>query len=279
MLPIKEIITPALAKLYLTSNNNNRSLNKNLIKRYADAMVRGEWKMNGDSIRFSISGRLLDGQHRMSAIIESKRPIELLVIRGLAEDVFDTIDQGRKRRMADVLHIQGFKNNVELGSLLSLIYYHQLGDIGKMKSQYIFPFPTPQQLLCVLQKDEKAIEYSKKFFLKLRCNSRLVPSSICMYMHYVLVKKGYEKEAGVFLLHLIKGANLEDESPILWVRNYFIKLKGDGFRIDKIYAAALMIKAWNAYIQNKKIKNITHKMKDNFPKIYTPERDLLSPKI
>lgn len=73
-------------------------------------MSRSEWELNGDSIRFSETGVLLDGQHRLAAIIKSGVSIETLVVTGLPDSVFDVIDVGARRSAGDVLDIRGYKN-------------------------------------------------------------------------------------------------------------------------------------------------------------------------
>ena len=65
-------ITPAQAKKLLERNTNNRPVSKPHVKFLCGVIRRGEWKLNGDAIRFN-SERLVDGQHRLAACIETDR--------------------------------------------------------------------------------------------------------------------------------------------------------------------------------------------------------------
>ena len=70
-----ELITPKIAEQYLAKNSNNYSrLYKATVDQYAYEMLNGEWIFNGEAIKFNKSGKLVDGQHRLSAIVKSDVP-------------------------------------------------------------------------------------------------------------------------------------------------------------------------------------------------------------
>jgi hypothetical protein len=102
-------ITPELAKEILeTSNRDNRPLKKDHIKMLTNTLKKSEWMLNGESIAFSRSGRLLDGQHRLTACVNSGRPFKTIVIKGIEEDdAFGTIDIGKPRSVTDLMNLQG----------------------------------------------------------------------------------------------------------------------------------------------------------------------------
>ncbi len=69
----REWITPKIAQELLTFNDPNRTTNVDpvIIECYVDQMNRGEWFETGDCLKFNRSGRLIDGTHRLLAIIEA----------------------------------------------------------------------------------------------------------------------------------------------------------------------------------------------------------------
>jgi hypothetical protein len=81
-----------------------------LVARYAREIAAGRWKPNGETIKFTMDGVLLDGQHRLAAVALAGVGIETTVVWGLDPDCFDTIDSGRPRSAADMLAIQGIPN-------------------------------------------------------------------------------------------------------------------------------------------------------------------------
>lgn len=66
---VGEMITPVKAAEYLALNKNNRKLNEATVERYVNMMSKGEWIMNGEPICFDRYGNLVNGQHRLTAII------------------------------------------------------------------------------------------------------------------------------------------------------------------------------------------------------------------
>ena len=71
-----ETITPKLAEKWMEANKNNRPLRRSLVGRYAGAIRRGQWELNGESIKFDEDGVLFDGQHRLAAVVEANKPIK-----------------------------------------------------------------------------------------------------------------------------------------------------------------------------------------------------------
>ena len=115
-----ETVTPERAAVLLKGNTHNRSVNANYVQTLAREMTEGRWKVNGDSIRMNGS-TLIDGQHRLTACILSGQSFDTLVLTGLESDVFDTIDNGRKRTAGDVLSITGEKNATTMAAALSVV--------------------------------------------------------------------------------------------------------------------------------------------------------------
>lgn len=99
-----ETITPALAKEYLEKNAiNNRHLRPSHIEALATAMRRGEWILSHQGIAFNTNGKLIDGQHRLWAIIKYGFPVQINVTRGALPESFLVDDLGLKRTVTDVL--------------------------------------------------------------------------------------------------------------------------------------------------------------------------------
>lgn len=81
-------ITPADAAEMLKGNKSNQQPMPDHVKRLANHMKSGKWIVNGDTIQMNGS-RLLDGQHRLLAIIESGCTIETLVAEEVENNAFN----------------------------------------------------------------------------------------------------------------------------------------------------------------------------------------------
>ena len=92
-----ETITPEIAKTMLGENVNNRRISRDNVNLFAREIRNGEWRFNGEAIKFGKDGRLLDGQHRLLAVIAADKPLTTLVIRGLEDETQQTMDSAEKR--------------------------------------------------------------------------------------------------------------------------------------------------------------------------------------
>lgn len=126
-----EVVTPETAAKWLKTNVNNRALSRRSVERYSADMKNNMWQNTGDPIRFSKSGRLLDGQHRLTAIVESGVTISMLVIRDLEDRSQDAMDQGRARTAADVLSLHGERNTGQLAAAVKLFLVWDRGLLCK----------------------------------------------------------------------------------------------------------------------------------------------------
>jgi hypothetical protein len=104
-----ETITPQLAAEWLKGNSTNRRLVYNHLDRMCTEMKEGQWKVTGDTIKFN-GDRLLDGQHRLEAVVKSGVTIQTFVARSVDTDTFSAMDTGRSRAGGDVLSAFGYHN-------------------------------------------------------------------------------------------------------------------------------------------------------------------------
>ena len=115
-----ETITPDAAKDILDkSNRGNRKLRPAVVEKYAKMMRIGDWRLSPEAIVISNTGRLLNGQHRLSAVVKSGVTVRFLTIRGPSDDVFSVLDRGTIRTTADALGAD--KRTTEIARLIVMI--------------------------------------------------------------------------------------------------------------------------------------------------------------
>lgn len=115
-------ITPELAAEMLEKNRTNRKLVRRHVEILVGSLDRREWYMNGETIVFSWDGWLLNGQHRLTAIVESGVAADCMVVDGIDPEAFKTIDGGRVRRVGDVLAMAGEQNASKVAAAVSMFY-------------------------------------------------------------------------------------------------------------------------------------------------------------
>lgn len=102
-----EVVTPEIAREWLDRTRINRPLRADQVDAHVRDMKGGRWRPVGDPVRFDKDERLIDGQHRLTAIVKSGVDITFAVVRGLEPDDQLVIDTGVKRRAADQLILEG----------------------------------------------------------------------------------------------------------------------------------------------------------------------------
>lgn len=128
-----ELISPETAGHYLAklptsqSKIKQRALSPKTVSRYSGDMASAQWPFTGDPIRFNNRGELVDGQHRLQAIIDSNITQPMMVIRGLEPETFAVFDTGRARSFTDVLKSMGIPNTSMVAGVTRRVFYWQRG--------------------------------------------------------------------------------------------------------------------------------------------------------
>lgn len=126
-------ISPSLAAKYLEHNINNRSVSKGYVSFLAKIMLSGEYSVNHQGIAFDEDGNLVDGQHRLHAIVKSGVTVSMLVTSDLSKKAVRDIDSGRKRRYWDNQKMLGDNMHPLLPSVARTMF------ITKSLSQHAIP--------------------------------------------------------------------------------------------------------------------------------------------
>lgn len=115
-----ETIDPATAKALLDSSPGNRSISDSRVNAFADAMCAGDWKPWASPIQINTQGQLINGHHRLHAVIVANRAVQQCVTRNVPDDTIEAIDLGRSRTLSDVLSMPT-KHYVPNGTALAAL--------------------------------------------------------------------------------------------------------------------------------------------------------------
>lgn len=94
-------VTPEIAAKWLGRNDVNRKLREHRCAFIARSIEDGKWVTTHQAIAFSAGGRLLDGQHRLRAVIMANTPVKVWVAKNVPEDAFAVMDSGLPRKMCE----------------------------------------------------------------------------------------------------------------------------------------------------------------------------------
>ncbi len=102
-------VTPKMAKQWLETMGDNRTIKRHAVDCFARDMRRGKWKVTGDAIKFNPRRQLRDGQNRLHACIKADLPFSTFVAYNVQDEAILVIDTGSKRSPADQIRMAGTK--------------------------------------------------------------------------------------------------------------------------------------------------------------------------
>jgi len=101
------MIGPDLANELLARNTHNRPIRASHVAELAQDMRLGRWRLSHQGIAFDVHGRLMDGQHRLHAIVLAGVVVQMLVCTMVDAEANGVIDIQAKRSLADALALSG----------------------------------------------------------------------------------------------------------------------------------------------------------------------------
>jgi len=172
-------VTPTEAKQWLETKRSDKRSNRQQVRSYAEDMRAQRWMPNGDPIIFGQSGRLLSGVMRLQACVEADTAFPCLIIRGIDDAHFETIDSVRRRTVGDILTIRKEPNGRMLGAALVVLWRYANDDYVTPKRS-----PSAHALLQVLE-NNPGIRDSMKLA---QGASRFMSIAVAGALHYLFTR-------------------------------------------------------------------------------------------
>jgi hypothetical protein len=221
-----EQITPDFAEYVLeTKNSKNRSMKPANLRRLVTAIDNGEWIITNQGIAFDKEGNLLDGQHRLLAIVKTGKTLPIMVARNMDPKIFNCVDTGTARTAADGLYIQGCSASKHLAAGIKVYLLYKRFPRGSWTFAAV---PTHSEILQEYKDNQEVYDeitnqmgvYHRKFhFFNL---------SVGIPMYKLISEKNYSEEIlSEFWTQFSEGTNLNIDNPILSFRNQMMQ---KGFR-------------------------------------------------
>jgi len=264
-------ITPKIAEELISTNIwNNRNIIKSNVISLANQMSNGLWQSHtGETIKISNTGKIIDGNNRLHAVVRSGVTIQVYLASNIPEEAIMVLDTGAKRTIADALTIRGIQNaqikaasiqiytNLKSGYTSSLSSpngtdvtgHNQLRSIARTNGR----LSADQILEIYMERQNLWDEFTTKFM----ATCRIVDTSANIAAMWAYLHDYSESGAYEFIHRLVTGENLESDSPILILRNRLIQAK-----TSKVYSLTATeryiayITCWNKFRKNGKMKRL-----------------------
>jgi hypothetical protein len=257
-----ENITPPIASEYLKKNNCNRSLRKSTIVRYARDMASDNWDTTHQGIAFDRKGNLMDGQHRLHAIILSGVTVRMHVTRGVDPRANNGVDQGINRSTIDILHYQGIHvDYLSVGMVRWMMY-----DIAKGRETV--GMGTRAERIIFYKEHQEAISFVLSLFQKGQPLPRTRISSVLAAFgraYYHTKNKMKLEHAAEIMITGYAGQD-ETERWLINLRNNLLYLKSIAGEVIRMEIFAKAERALYGYLNGLEVsKTLTPTVKELFP--------------
>jgi len=249
------------ARTWLDDMAPNRSVSNTNLNNLIRAMEEGRWHQDASPIKFDRHGRLVDGQHRLFAIIHTGITQTFVVIWGVESDAMTTLDTGKSRNRADVLKIHDPTivdvNNVAAATTI-MLRWHKGARNNNLRNEYV-------------ANDEAVLfydEYKDDILDATRHGRKLMHgvgagSNQAFALCWWLISQKDAEDAEFFWDRLVDGQGLESGNPIYSLREMLRREAMSASTRDRMRAdviIALVLKAWNAYRSGETIQLLRFKV-------------------
>lgn len=266
-------VTPSMAEEILTRNTVNRPLRSGVAEKYARDMRAGEWEKNGEAVKIAEDGTLLDGQHRLWAVIYSGlKYVELLVLTDLPMSAIRTIDTGTPRNYADYRRISGnaegrtIKNPRMLQATARWLRWYENEwpalSLGKLPYTNAELDETANGHSGLLDAVDAATRTNKL---------RRLGYGQSIAGVYCLAREHNPDLADRWLQQLETGEG-EPDSAAITLRERLIAAKLSGQKLTSMRAAVYIIKSWNAFAEGDPLKHFKWQDEELVPGVYGTDK-------
>lgn len=236
-------VDPALMAVLMARNpaHWNRRISANLVGRWESVMRDDAWELNGETIIVAKTGELNNGQHRLTAGLRAGKPFETFIVFGIERSTRGSLDQGKRRTLADHLTMNGF-TNVNMRSSAAAVV---IGVLTRSVNVLAHGQITPNQVLAA-QEDHPHLMDATGQAHRIQTAFK-VSGAVFVGLHYLFSRRSKEG-ADLFFQHMLYGTgSAAKDDPVnrlqVFLRDHGMRHR----RHTRAEVVAVTIKAWNHY--------------------------------
>jgi hypothetical protein len=295
MFIVKVTVTPELALEWLTRDEarlpDGATVKQRPISQtHRDKLLRylrdDEWLLTSQGVALAPeapwnTGAVLDGQHRLAAIIEWGEPVDMMVAFNADPATFKTLDTGKPRNAADIMAMLGLNQRQHAASVAKLVYVWQmsLDDPGAFADWRNWPRYTVSntEMVDVIHKYPDLLDRMNetRALVAKPVNFNLPAATVFrMWVEQVWPEGTRPGPHGLsyvdqWLVQLRNGIGInEEDDPTATLRNWALDPK----KITKLYGGAVrevcllaMCRVWNSKVVGRGLTYLNIKGTDLMP--------------
>lgn len=255
-------VTPKQAADWLeTTNGHNRSLSTRYVDRLTQAFERGEYLFTGDTVKFDTEGNLIDGQHRLAAVVQYSKPLPMLLVEDLPFEVIHVIDaEARSRSLGDVLRIGGMKNAKALAAVIKTLWPMEIRGLPESGGDQRL---TVQQALEFIDR-RPSLEQSTVEGRRLAAVDANPLTAAEFGAFWDILTVANPREAIDFIENVAFGGGERNGNAVIVRRRIHKHMLTEQHR-SKVYVMTLFTKAWNAEMEGRVLSRYVIRDDDAYP--------------
>lgn len=265
------VITPEMARAMLERNSHNRPIRRPDIAEWSTVLRTGRWRYTHQGLAFDRDGRLQDGQHRLSAIVETGIEAEMMVSVGMPPENFSVVDTGRRRTAAQVLALSGATYASWLSGAVRLLCLYETW-AGAMLDHTSDRVGNDVIADAYEKMDGDDLLAACRLAQRLRAEIGTGPSGPVAAFYLIGRAVAPDAEpANAYAEALIHGGADETDPTYVVRRSLTRQAIGASRRLTSAEIMALVIKGWNAKLTGRKAATLTVRAGAAMPAPLAPE--------
>jgi hypothetical protein len=247
-----------MAHALLTLNTNNRNALPSRVTQYADLMRQGKWRLTAEGLGVSTRDVIVNGGHRLQAIIDSGCTVPMTIWFGCDPDEFMVVDGGRPRGADQLLAMRGYDYAALRSALAKIIMQMESGNKGIYSPQHVVAYAEEMDQ----QRARDACYHGQML-------ARVTTATAATLAHWhIATTSPNASRLAEFWRGLSSGEELN--GPRLHLREWLSKgeyAKRNSNHITVKRAAAFVL-AWNAWLGGKKRATFTWPLFTKLPEAF-----------
>lgn len=249
-------MTPDLAQRYLDTMRENRKYDSRWVAKLTEVIKNGEWILDGNCIKMDENGHLIDGQHRLRAVVASGETVTMEVKSGFKHDAINVIDAFTKpRSLADVATLNGIADAAATSCIISAYFRERNGysDTGRgtklSPTSMLREYNSRSGEWYRIVRESANVRRGKRTSLPL-----LTGSQIGGIAAYLIFDKGHPFDVVFTFFGQSLSSSASPNVNIDKLRTFLIKNSMSPKKYPWSIVHQAIAKTWNAYISGREIR-------------------------
>src|SRR5262245_5096001 len=261
-------ISSAVAKSLLDRNTRNRRKSNPDVDDWSTEMAAGRWRETSQGIGIARDGIIVDGQHRLYAIVDSGVTVSMIVVVGLDPEVFTVTDTGRRRTSADALGMVGETSTLQLAAITRACY-----EFDRLLGGARTPVRTRLHhdvLLAYRDGKEEPLREAVRFAQTVRTYGLPINKTAAGAAYFLIMRDGNDRPlAEEFFEGLKTGVSLLATDPRYVLRRVVTNDANSGARVRAANRhLALILKAWALFANGQGSRMLSWRGDEEMPVVF-----------